>query len=147
MELALIIVIAAIIAAVVIPRLGNPTGMQLKAAAKKVASDIRYAQSIAMTNRTAMWTRITFDASNNSYRIYSRGGNVKNPVTQESAFHVLLNQGGYQGIAVQNNFSTTFNYPLGNPSPDSQPDYIALAIGTAFQNISVTPFTGKVVVK
>lgn len=142
-EIVMVTLLIAILAAVVIPRLGMFTGMQLEVAAKKVASDIRYAQSAAMTNRTTYWHRITFDAGNDSYTIYSRGGGVKNPVTQEPTFTVQLNQGEYQGVDIQDNFSTTFYYPLGSPSAGG---YVRLKRDAAFKNISIIPVTGKVAV-
>lgn len=142
-EIVMVLLLIAILAVVVIPRLGTYTGMQLEVAAKKVASDIRYAQSLAMANRTAQWQRITFDADTDSYRIYSKTGSVKDPVTQEPAFAVRFNQGEYQGVDVQNTFSTTFYYPFGNPSEGG---VVRLKRDLAFKNISVMPVTGKVVI-
>lgn len=143
-EIVMVTLLIAILAAVVIPRLGMFTGMQLEVAAKKVASDIRYAQSAAMTNRTSHWVRITFrEDPNNSYSIYSETVNIKNPVTQESSFFVQLNQGEYQGIKIFNTFSTTFYYPLGSPTAGG---YVRLKRDAAFKNISIIPVTGKVAV-
>lgn len=142
-EIVMMLLLIAILAVAVIPRLGMFTGMQLDVAAKKMASDIRYAQSLAMTNRTAQWHRITFDAGADSYRIYNKTGEVKDPVTQESAFTVRFNQGEYQGVDIQNTFSTTFYYPFGDPSEGG---VVRLKRDLAFKNISVMPVTGKVVI-
>ena len=56
-ELVIIIVLLAIIAAVAIPRMGDVTSMKAAATAEKLKSDIRYAQELAMTQ-------------NRSYRVY-----------------------------------------------------------------------------
>lgn len=140
----MVILLLAVVAAVIIPRIGSVPGMQLEAASKKVAADIRYAQNAVMANRTSQWVRITFRADpNNSYRIYGRTINIKNPVTQEPSFTVQLNQGEYQGITIQGNYSATFYYPFGSPSAGGS---VTINRDTASKTISVTPVTGKVTV-
>lgn len=59
-ELVIIIVVLAIIAAVAIPRLGDVASTKAAATAEKIKSDIRYAQELAMTQ-------------NRSYRVYFNG--------------------------------------------------------------------------
>jgi len=72
-ELILIVVILGILTAVTIPRLNSVHEMKLNSAVKKVAVDIEYAQSAALSRNTD--TRIVFDASSDSYyaEIYNDG--------------------------------------------------------------------------
>ena len=140
----MVILFISILAVVAIPRFGSVSETRAELAAKKVASDINYAKTLSMTNRTSMWHRISFDSATDSYTIYKSTGAVKDPLTQAPGFTVQLDQGEYGGVTIQNNFSTTFYYPLGTPS---QSGVVTLQGGAIFKNISVTPVTGRVAVK
>ena len=62
----MVIVIIGILAAVAVPRFNAFYALKLDGAMKKVRSDIRYVQQLAISQHTD--TRIVFDAGGNSYQ-------------------------------------------------------------------------------
>ncbi len=72
LELVFVIVIAGIMAAVAIPRLGSVSNVDVYTAARMVKSDIRYTQQRAMSKFKN--TTIAFDANKDTYHITDTGG-------------------------------------------------------------------------
>jgi len=109
MELVMVIVLIAIVAVFVAPRLGDVTAMKAGAFTSKLRADIRYAQNLAMTRnrRARVYFNGTGTAPNPGYAVVvdsgagdcsafvaaadpSGGGNLT----------VTLNAGDYTGITV-----------------------------------------------
>lgn len=111
-ELVIIIVVLAIIAAVAIPRLGDVTSMKAAATAAKIKSDIRYAQELAMTRNRR--TRVYFNGGlapaqgyavaidNSVLGTCSSFAVVADP-TGSGNLSVTLSSGDYAGITVSAN--------------------------------------------
>jgi MSHA pilin protein MshC len=98
-ELVIIIVLLAIIAAVAIPRMGDVTSMKAAATAEKLKSDIRYAQELAMTQ-------------NRSYRVYLNSGPAPNPgyaVVYDTSGGAWTSFGYAQDPTGKGNLSVTLN--------------------------------------
>jgi len=105
-ELVIIIVLLAIIAAVAIPRMGDVTSMKAAATAEKIKSDIRYAQELAMTqNRSyrvyfngapapASGYAVVYDTSGGAWTSF---GYAQDP-TGKGNLSVTLNSGDYAGV-------------------------------------------------
>ncbi len=72
LELIIVIVIAGVMAAVAIPKIGNVSDVDVYTAARIIKSDIRYAQQRAMSKFKT--TTITFDANQDTYHINDTGG-------------------------------------------------------------------------
>src|SRR4030067_1775492 len=111
-ELVIIIVLLAIIAAVAIPMMGDETSMKAAATAEKLKSDIRYAQELAMTRNRR--TRVDFNgglapaqgyavAIDNSVSANCSSFAVVADPSGRGNLSVTLNTGGYRGIQVSAN--------------------------------------------
>lgn len=80
LELVVVLVLAAIIAVLAFPKSGSDT-MLLVGQAEQVASDIRYVQSLAMTQGQKHWILFNPSSSPVTYQFVNSGGVVPNPIT------------------------------------------------------------------
>jgi len=121
-ELVMVIVILAALAVVAIPRMVNMPGLRVNMAARKIQSDIRYTQSLAIS--TQMRAGINFRAAADSYSVYieDTAGNwsrVVEPLTKED-FVVNLNSGDFKDVQIELVYFNGYNKALvfdkwGNP--------------------------------
>jgi prepilin-type N-terminal cleavage/methylation domain-containing protein len=72
-ELLLTLAVLGILAAVLIPQLSGDLPERLSAAAQVISADLDYARSVAVANNTRY--QITFDVSNNEYKLRHSGTN------------------------------------------------------------------------
>ena len=77
-ELIVVIVILAIAAAMVIPYVST-TESQAVSAARMVAADLQYAQSLSVT--TQVNTTVSFDTVNKRYTLSNQSGTLNSPIT------------------------------------------------------------------
>lgn len=108
-ELVIVLIVLGIIAAVAIPRLADTTGTKSSALARKIRSDIAYAQELAMTRnlRARVYLNGTGTAPAQGYAVAldSAPGNcsafaaVQDPAGA-GGLSVTLNAGDYAGITV-----------------------------------------------
>ena len=111
-ELVIIIVLLAIIAAVAIPRMGDVTSMKAAATAEKLKSDIRYAQELAMTqNRSYRVYFNTAPAPAAGYAVvnnadgdgnWGEAGEFAPDPAGKGNLSVTLNSGDYAGVTASN---------------------------------------------
>jgi prepilin-type N-terminal cleavage/methylation domain-containing protein len=83
-ELLITLAVLSIVAAMLIPQLGQQSPDQLMAAAEIVAADVEYARSLAVVNNSKY--QITFDVPANRYRLRHSGANTLLHVLPPSAF-------------------------------------------------------------
>ena len=77
-ELVIVMMILAILAAIAVPLYTSAASVQLKTAANMIASDLEYAKSMAMS--TGRSFSVVFDTSAEEYRIRDANGDVNHPV-------------------------------------------------------------------
>jgi prepilin-type N-terminal cleavage/methylation domain-containing protein len=121
-ELVMVIAILALLAVFAIASTVDMEPMRQFMAARKIQSDIRYAQSLAATIQK--WTRIDFNAAADTYslNIEDTPGSwsvATDPLTKED-FTVQLNSGEFQNIAITQVYFNAANRSLafdewGNP--------------------------------
>ena len=104
----MVIALIAVIAIMVISPRANITLLRTRQAAHKIKSDIRYAQSCALSSQKN--TRLSFDSNTDSYSVYVEDspGNwviLKSPFSQED-FTIEFAQGDYSGVDI---LETNFN--------------------------------------
>jgi Tfp pilus assembly protein FimT len=107
-EFVLVIVLLFIISAVAVPRLSIIQGVRVNAAVRSIVSDIRYAQSLAIS--TQKDHRVVFTSAGNSYTIEENDGgwqSIARP-TMSGSFTVQLNT-DYEGVVIDNSYSVQFN--------------------------------------
>jgi prepilin-type N-terminal cleavage/methylation domain-containing protein len=83
-ELLITLVVISIVAAMLIPQLGQQIPDQLLAAAEIVAADVEYARSLAVVNNSKY--KITFEVPENRYYLMHTGTNTLLHVLPPSAF-------------------------------------------------------------
>jgi prepilin-type N-terminal cleavage/methylation domain-containing protein len=104
-EVVMVIVIVGILTAIAIPRFQAFYAVKLDGAAKKLISDIRYVQQIAISNHTS--TRIVFDSAAERYRAEEespRGSNfwraISSPFMSGSMITDFTNDPQYAGVNI-----------------------------------------------
>jgi Tfp pilus assembly protein FimT len=132
---------------------------QLSTAANKLASDIRYAQSMAVGS--TLWYGVTFEVNPaNRYRLYTTTGTADTAADDPSKF------GSNFIVYVATSFAVTINSatvetrravefsPLGTPYSDknqalgiSTEGVVTLKKGTQTKTVRITPNTGRVYVQ
>jgi prepilin-type N-terminal cleavage/methylation domain-containing protein len=150
-ELVMVMVVLAIIAAIALPRMGNDPVL-VASQTDQLAGDIRYVQSLAMTQGQRF---IISFPSTTSYRFLDSAGNpVVHPVNGSNAA-ITLGSGvtlalqattpagnalGFDGRGIPYSVTTpaTFNGALTAPAA------IALSKDAASSQVTLTPQTGRV---
>ena len=150
-EVAMVIVIVGIMAALTIPRFNTFYGIKLSGAAKKVTSDIRYTQQLAITRHESY--NMNFSA--NGYTVTrALGGFAIDPFTRGN-FNINFNSDPqYGGIAVIATFGggiLRFNWE-GVPcdsagTPLISDNNITLSYQGNTKTIIVTRDTGRIVIQ
>jgi prepilin-type N-terminal cleavage/methylation domain-containing protein len=145
-ELAMVMVIIGILAALAIPRFEGFYSVKLNSAAKKLVTDIRYVQQMAVS-RHESYRMLFYTSPQNSYvvRKVSDSSYAKDPFTR-SDFVVAYNTNPqYGGIIVE---STSFGPPSGLQFDwqgiPSSGGTIFLRLKDNGKTVSVTANTGKV---
>lgn len=159
----MIIVIVGILAVVTIPRFEVFYDIKLQGAAKKLLSDIRYIQNVALSRHTN--TRIIFDETNEIYQasqcessctVSSNWTAISDPFTRSDLIMDFRTDPQYGGVDISGvDFEGTatlrFNWEGtpqdANGSDLTSPGSVTLTLRGRTKAIRVTPQTGKVTVE
>lgn len=164
-ELVMILLVVAILAAVAITQVPDMLGMRISQGALKIQSDIRFAQRLAMQLQRR--TGVLFSVASDTYSIYIENTylandwniNVKaqDPLTHKN-FDVQLNAGDFQGVDITTVLFNAAGYALvfdrnGDPY-GMQPSFpftaaaltypAGIVLNTNRKYILVSPATGRV---
>jgi MSHA pilin protein MshC len=127
-ELVMIIVLMAIIAAVAMPKLGNVTSTNAGAFVDKLRADIRYAQNLAMAQnqRYRVYVNTAPAPTPNGYAVVnvSTGAVAQDPAGR-GTLSITLNAGQYAGITV-------------NTPPGGYVEFNSLGASTAGADVTIT---------
>lgn len=156
-EMIVLVVILSLIALAAVPMIGSAGTMQLKAAANKIAADLEYAKSMAIS-RQKTYT-IGFDALNERYWIMDSDGLITNPINNKTfmidfATEAKLNRVEIDSVDFDSVMSISFDY-LGSPyagSDTSSPltdgtNGITIKVGDDTMEILVEPVTGYITIQ
>lgn len=142
-ELLVLLLIIAILAFTLIPRIKTATGFRLPLAAEKVARDLRYARQKAMDTRVPYG--LDFAAPDNYwvFRSYSATFAV-DPLTRGN-YDVWLDTGDFAGVTISSATFGAFDSvrfdPSGTPSSGGS---VVLTAGGSTRTVSLEAGTGKV---
>jgi len=153
-----IMVVTGLLSVMVWAAIGSATASsQLNSAANKLASDLRYAQSLAAG--TAVWYGVSFEVNpTNQYTIYTTTGTVdtviEDPAKFGSGFVVNTNTtfGVTLDASIGGGKKVEFS-PIGTPYTDksasgiSAEGVVTLSKGTATKTVRITATTGRVYVQ
>jgi len=158
-ELIIVLLVAGILAAVAGAAISRAMkGIQLSSATDKLASDLRYAQTLAQN--TGTWYGASFEVDPlNQYTIYTTTGTsdmvVENPAKLGSFFIInLYNDYGVKIISAEiaSGKKVVFN-PLGTPYNDktgaalTNEGVVTLARDSATRTVRITPNTGRIYIQ
>ncbi len=170
-EILAVLVIIGIASAIVVPQLGTRDDLRAAAAARIIVADLIYAQNMAISGQKTIYVR--FDIAGNSYKLLSTattGGDVimSHPMTQLSYQQtfgasskglesVTLSSVDFDGIDLlyANDFTLAFD-EMGAPyafdytqnaKNDLKNGSIVLTSGTFTTTITVSPYTGEILVQ
>lgn len=151
-EVIMVIVIIGILVSVAIPRFNSFYAVKFSGAIKKVVSDIRYVQSLAISRHETC--RIVFDSLNNTYSVYLANNSLAiDPFTRGSLQINFNTSPQYNGIDITSvNFggTNTLRFTWEGVPQDGNGTNLSAdgSVGFSYQgNIStiyITPNTGKV---
>ena len=144
-EILVVVVILALIAGLVIPMVVDTDDLRATAAARMVATDLQYAQNIAIT--TQQNVTVAFDAGEGTYALSNASGALIHPM-KKTAFTIdLKGEDGWERVElVSASFgggaTVTFD-ELGAPSSAGT---VTVKAGGMIYQISVAAATGRVTV-
>lgn len=147
LELLIVVFILGIAALTAVPMMSSAGSVQVRSAAHKIAADLAYAKSLAISRGQDY--SVVFDVATESYQIEDLLGIVvPHPVKKGSSYTVDLTNEGLDRVDVtvvdfNGNPNVTFD-PLG--SPDNGGTITVTATGLVM-TVSVEPVTGYISVK
>jgi len=154
LEIIVVVVILAIAAAMVVPMISSGETTKVLAAAQRVAADLEYAKSMAITS--GCYYRVAFDTAAGSYQLEGQNGAViAHPVNAGTNYVVSFNGGQLDGVQIVSaNFDGTHEVRfdgLGSPYNGSgnhlTSGVITLQGGALTQTIRVEPVTGVITIQ
>ncbi len=155
-EIIVVVIILGIAAMMAVPMLSSAADMQVRAAANRIAADLEYAKSMAITHQENY--SVEFDTTNETYQILDSTGTViKNPVRPSEDYFVDFTIDSNTSrvniaTAVFNTVmydTVTFDY-LGSPYAGSSTAIslnlgkVTLQAGDFSVDVEIEPMTGYV---
>ena len=144
-EMLVVIVILAIVAAVVLPRMVGSSDMQARSAARVMMADLEYAQSVAITSQAPI--TVTFSIAGNSYTVSNASGPLIHPITKKTYVVEMGEVRGMESVSIASasfggSSSTTFD-ALGAPDNSGT---VTITAGAHTYTVSVAPVVGRITV-
>ena len=152
-ELAMVIVLIAILAALAIPRFDSFYSIKLEGAARKLVADIRYTQRLAIALHDDYG--VEFNTSAETYRVYrvSDNATATEPLSRSAYQTSFAANSEFQGIDISSasfggtqhvRFNSLGTPRDGNNSVLSSNGTVVLSYKGNSRTITVTPNTSKV---
>jgi prepilin-type N-terminal cleavage/methylation domain-containing protein len=132
-ELIIVIVIAGIMAAVAIPKMGNVSTVDLYTTARQVKSDIRFAQQLAMSKYTNV--TITFTGGTGNYAITGSG------ISTSPKFLPPNSRATFSAVG---SGSTALAYTFNSSGVPTAGGIVAISFGGSGKQVVVSSVTGSV---
>ena len=154
-EMIILVIILSIIALGALPMIGSASTMQVKAAANKIAADLEYAKSMAISRQKNY--SIVFDINNETYQIQDSNGVIQDPMQTSKDFVVDFKKDSricnvnVLSVNFDSAVAITFDY-LGSPYSGTTSSNalingsngITLKAGNTQMEILVEPVTGYI---
>lgn len=151
-ELLVVVVILGFAAAIAVPMIGSASSFQIRAAANKVAADLEYAKSMAISR--GQNHAVVFDPVGEAYEIQDQSGTViKNPVMPTRDYRVAFGSDSrvasveITSASFDGTTTVSFDY-LGSPYNGGSPPTalnsgtLVLSAGSHSKTITVESVTG-----
>jgi prepilin-type N-terminal cleavage/methylation domain-containing protein len=146
-ELIIVVIVLAIISLVAVPYASSGADIKVLAAARTLASDIQYAQDLAITSQVPI--SVFFNISSNSYYLFntSTSQTVNNPISKSAYTVDFSSKHGVSGVdIVSADFSGATRITFDCYGSPENAGSVVLGYDWASYTISVSAVTGKVTV-
>lgn len=143
LELMVVVVIMAITGAMIVPMIAGAGEMQALSAARIIATDIQYAQNVAITMQTPV--TVQFNESADRYSLSNASGPLKHPMTNKDYVVDFQTRGDFDqldlaSVSFDGGDSLIFD-ELGSPNAGGS---VTVLGGSQTYRIDVTSVTGTV---
>jgi len=143
LELLVVIIIVAIAAAIVVPTMSSTQDVKATSAARIIAADIEYAQSMAITHQDPV--TVTFNPSGESYSLSNASGPLVHPITKENYAVDFTTKDGFENLdVVSASFGGTAAVTFDEIGAPDNVGSVTIQVGAHAYQISVAAATGKV---
>jgi prepilin-type N-terminal cleavage/methylation domain-containing protein len=146
LELMVVVVIVAILAAMIVPNLANSTETMSQSAAKTVMADLEYAQSEAVMTQVSVKVAFTNTANSYTLTVPSESRTLIHPITKMPYIVDFDTTAGLEGASLVASFhglqTVTFT-SLGAPDNDGT---VTVKAGTHIYVVTVAAVTGRITV-
>lgn len=154
-ELMIVVVILGIVGMMVVPMVSSASSMQARSAANKIAADMEYAKSLAIS--TQQYHSLSFNISTETYQINDQSGNpITDPINKTNYIvdftsDSRLNKVDITSASFDSSNAITFDYlgapfkgtGLSNPLVDGT-NGVTITAGNVVYKILVEPVTGYI---
>jgi Tfp pilus assembly protein FimT len=143
-ELLVVMVVLAIVAAMVVPMMANSAQSEVLAAARTVATDLQYAQNYAITCRDPV--TVAFNRTNDSYDLRgNQSGLLSHPMTKSGYTVAFDARSGFDHAdLVDARFGTSQSVTFDELGSPNESGYVIVGGGTQNWYVIVTAVTGSV---
>jgi general secretion pathway protein H len=143
LELLVVIVILAIAAAVVIPTMSSTQDVKATSAARIIAADIEYAQSMAITHQEQV--TVTFSPVGESYSLSNASGPLVHPMTKDAYTVDFGTKNGFENLdVVSASFGGTAAVTFDELGAPDNAGNATIQVGAHAYQIAVAAATGRV---
>ncbi len=140
-ELIMVVVISGIMMAIVLPKLGDVSSIDLYSVARQVKSDIRYTQELAMSKYAIR--KIVFVGGNNTYTIKDSSNQVIESKVLPKRSSAIFNAVGSGTTVLEYIFNSS-----GEPdSTYGAGDTLRISSGSSYKDIIVSSITGRATIQ
>jgi len=145
LELMVVVMILAIVAAVAVPMAVGTGDMQVISAARMMSADLQYAQNTAITTQRPI--TVAFDTSAESYSLSNASEQLIHPITKEAYIVDFRSREGFTSLdVVSANFGGSASVAFDELGAPNSSGSITLRSGPHVYQINVATATGKVTV-
>ena len=146
-EMIVVIMLLAIVAVIIIPQAIDTGGLQASSAARRIASDLEYAQNIAITTQTPITVRF-YHASEYYKLLDANTSDVLNhPMTKADYIVDFTKKKGFEQLnIVSARFGVTNEVTFDELGAPSNAGTVVVQAGSLVYQIDIAAATGKVTV-
>ena len=144
-EILVVVMILSIAAAMIIPNVISTSDMQAVGAARIIAADLQYAQSVAVTTQVPV--TVQFDPASESYSLRNTSGLLIHPMNKTGYTIRFSSLSGYDRLDMSSaSFGGTTSVTYDEMGSANSSGTVVVQAGAHVYQISVAPATGKVTV-
>lgn len=144
-ELLVVVVIMSVVGAMIVPMLAGAGEVEALSAARMIATDIQYAQSVAITEQTPV--TVDFSPSNDQYSLSNQSGLLKHPMTNKDYLIDFATKDGFDQLDLATaNFSGASEVVFDELGAPNAGGSVTVLGGSQVYRLEVMSVTGTVAV-